>query len=887
MKMILRLIFKWIFIPVFSSCLLGTGALFFFKDRICQFVLSEVNTNLKVPIQVAEMDLSFWASFPNLSVDLEHLYVQESFEKSKKTDTLFYTDRLRLSFNPLDIYHGKYHVKKISVNPGKLVIRFNEKGEANYNILKSCPSPSNKDFKLTLKEIVISSLEVVYKNEVSHQSLYANLEQSKIAGDFSAAKFVAKSLGKLNLKRLNSGEITLVKNKNIAYDFAMNVDQKNGIFTIDKAELLIEKLPFSLLGKVTPDSLHFHVQSTNIQLADLVNTLSLDAAKDVKTYKGKGKIDFNLKVNGALTATELIAIKCEFKVENGSLTEPEYGVKIADIQLNGEYENTGSLGEYVALRKVQFNTIGGPFSGNFLLTEFKSPKLKAQANGVLNLRILHAIFHLPGVDRITGAVQVKTDLSLSSNPTSGEFVVERCDGQIDMKNVGLKLLDDQRNFKELNGHLFLRGNKAGIKNATLKVGSSDLKINGVFENIFPYINATGKLKSSVSLESKHLKTEDLAATSKTVKMEHGAVFSLPNNIVGEVNLDIEKLSYGTHHFEQLRSKMNIHERRLYFPQLSVVNAGAQMNGSLMVEEKQAERFVIITQIGSNNIRLKALFKEWDNFDQGVITDENISGKAAATVFFRAPFHLSKGIDFQGIEAKIDLKVVNGHLKNVASFKDITESLKTKSGKLVLGKSNIDALEKKWKDIDFETMENSIIIQKGMIEIPKMTIRSTALAMDLSGRHSFDNDIDYRIAFRFRDLKQQNYQSEFGQIIDDGTGIRLYLRMHGSLDNPMYEWDDEGRKLHAKEYREQEKKQAKSMLKAEFGFFQKDSTVKAYVPIAVPKEELNIKFGTTSKQEFPVDKKPPKESKLKKTLNSWKEQQKQEEKTIVKLKSGGG
>ena len=887
MKTFLRISVKWIFIPIFSCCLLVTGALFFFKDRICQFVLSEVNSNLNVPIQVAEMDLSFWSSFPNLSVDLEHLYVHESFEKAQKTDTLFYTDRLRLSFNPMDIYHGKYHVKKISVDPGKLVIRYNAKGEANYNILKPSPSPSNKDFKLTLKEIVLSSLEVVYKNEVSHQALYANLKQSKIAGDFSATKFVAKSLGKLNLKRLKSGEITLVKNKNIAYDFAMNVDQTSGIFTIDKAELLVEKLPFSLLGKVTPDSLYFHVQSKNIQLADLVNKLSLDAAKDVKTYKGKGKIDFNLNVNGALTATEPIAIKCEFKVENGSLTEPEYGVKIADIQLNGVYENTGSLGEFLALRKVQFKTIGGPFSGNFLLTEFDSPKLKAKANGLLNLRILHAIFHLPGVDRITGAVQVKTDLSLSSNPTSGEFVVERCNGQIDMKNVGLKLLDDKRNFKELNGHLFLRGNEAGIKNATLKIGTSDLKVNGVFGNIFPYINATGKLKTSVSLESKHLKIEDLGSTSKADKIENGSVFSLPNTIEGDLNLDIEKLSYGKHLFEQLRSKMNIHERRLHFPQLSVVNANALINGSLVVEEKQAERFIISTHIESNNIRFKALFKEWDNFEQSVITDENINGKAAATVFFRAPFHLSKGIDFQGIEAKIDLKVVNGHLKNVASFKDITESLKTKSGKLVLGKTNIDALEKKLKDIDFETMENSIIIQKGMIEIPKMTIRSTALDMDLSGRHSFDNDIDYRIAFRFRDLKQQNYQSEFGQIIDDGTGIRLYLRMHGSLDNPIYEWDDEGRKLHAKEYREQEKKQAKAMLKAEFGFFQKDSTVKAYVPSAVPKEELNINFGPKSKQEFQEVKKPPKDSKLKKTLNSWKEQQEKEAQTTIKLGSGGG
>jgi hypothetical protein len=112
-------------------------------------------------------------------------------------------------------------------------------------------------------------------------------------------------------------------------------------------------------------------------------------------------------------------------------------------------------------------------------------------------------------------------------------------------------------------------------------------------------------------------------------------------------------------------------------------------------------------------------------------------------------------------------------------------------------------------------------------------------------------------------------------------------MHGTLDKPIYEWDSEGRKVQAKEYRQEEKAQAKSMLKAEFGFFQKDSTVKAYIPKDVPKEDLKIKFGPASKQEFMEEKKQTKDSKLKKTLNTWKEQQEKEQQSGVKLGSGGG
>jgi len=333
--------------------------------------------------------------------------------------------------------------------------------------------------------------------------------------------------------------------------------------------------------------------------------------------------------------------------------------------------------------------------------------------------------------------------------------------------------------------------------------------------------------------------------------------------------------------------MNIEHRRLHFPQMSLVNAEALLSGALIIEEKQPEKFMLTTQIAGKNLKFKALFNEWENFGQSVIQEKHISGRAEAKLFLRAPFSLAKGITYSGIEAKIDLKVYNGHLKNVPSFKDITESLKTKSGKLVLGEESIQQLEDKLKDVDFQTMENSIFIRNGQVEIPKMTIRSTALDMDVSGRHSFTDEIDYRFAFRFRDLKATKSQTEFGQVIDDGTGIRLFLRMHGTLEKPIYEWDAEGRKAQAKEYRQEEKVQAKSMLKAEFGFFKKDSTVKSFVPKDVPKEDLKIKFGPASKQEFMEEKKQTKDSKLKKTLNSWKEQQENSQKSGVKLGPGGG
>jgi hypothetical protein len=449
----------------------------------------------------------------------------------------------------------------------------------------------------------------------------------------------------------------------------------------------------------------------------------------------------------------------------------------------------------------------------------------------------------------------------------------------------LKFLEDKRLFRNLNAAFFLKGNQAGFRNAVVEVGETDLKVNGVFTNIFEFLNGTGNLQSEIEIESKQIKLEDLGTTSKEDKIQDGRAFILPENINGSVNLIVGNLLFDKHQFKHIVGKMNLKQRKIHFPQISLVNAEALVSGAIVIEEKLPEIFSITANVASRNIQFKPLFKEWDNFEQSVITADNISGRAEADLYFHAPFDLRSGIIMKAIQSKLDLRVFDGELRNISSFKEIVESLKSSAGKLVLGKNSIAELEKKLAVISFKTIENSLFIKDGKLEIPKMKVMSSALELDISGVHSFENEIDYRFGFRFRELKANVRDSEFGEVLDDGTGLKIFMRMYGHLDNPTIEWDKASKKEQAKENREQAKQDAKSILKSEFGMFKKDSTIKVYVPKDIPKEELKVQFGPATKEEFKVEEKAKKDSKLKKTLQGWKEQQEQQEKASFQV--GGG
>src|SRR5690606_1864421 len=326
-------------------------------------------------------------------------------------------------------------------------------------------------------------------------------------------------------------------------------------------------------------------------------------------------------------------------------------------------------------------------------------------------------------------------------------------------------------------------------------------------------------------------------------------------------------------FEQVQGELQLTNRTLNFSNIKFKTSGANVSGNIRIKETSEEYFQTVSNLSSTNIQLRQLMKDWNNFSQEVIRSEHISGQAAASLFLDAPFDLRTGINFKQIKSELNLKIENGRLKDVETFKSMVESMKSPTTKLLLGANNIKSFGDKLMDLRFETLENTLYIKDGVITIPEMKINSSALNIETKGTHSFDNTIDYRFSFRLKDLKEKK-TSEFGEIVDDNTGFMVYLRMYGNLDNPQFAWDKDSKAEDRKAYNEQEKQNVKSMLKSEFGIFKKDSTVQHYQEVKKQKEVLEVEYGndTKQKEEFEQQKKK-KDSKLNNFLDKMKEEEK--------------
>jgi hypothetical protein len=875
----------WFIGIILGIFLLISGGLYYFKDEICGYVIGEANQHLKAKVSVSNVDLTFWGTFPKLSVDFNEVFIQDSYEKSTNRDTLLFTERIRLKFNASDVWNEKYNVQEIEIFPGTIQLKINKDGQNNYDILKETKDTTAAKFNVSLEKVNFENVRFSYKNKSTGQYYSNYLNQLDLEGKFSEKEYAMHCKSDLFVNQAKSGDVTLVSNKHANFDLKINVNQETDVVEIPKAILYVANLPFEINGKVTPEDLKFRIHSKNLQLEDVANNLSHSSLSNIKKFEGSGAVDFDLYLEGKMDSDESPEINCKFGINSGNLTEPSKGLKLKNIFLKGRYSNQGGKEkEFLNLSDISFSTIGGPFSGNLLLTNFDSPIYAGNAKGILDLAVGQSIIAFPGIQDVKGRVDLNNEFNIQAITNEDESVqydIRKCDGDVHLENVSLQMKDDKRLFSDINGFVYLRDSELGIEDITLKVGSSDLKVNGVFQDIIGFFRDENKLMADVDVSSNFMDIQDLSTETKEEQISDGRDWIMPTNVDGNVSFEAGEIKYEKHRFKKFKGDLAVGKRVLQFSDVTVQNANADIRGGLTIEERTPEVFTISTQLASDNIEFKALFHEWNNFEQEVISEDNIYGKAHVLLDFSAPFDLKNGVIKNAIKSQIQLKIIGGRLKNVSTFKTITESLKSSKAKLIIKKNNINDFEKKLLDLKFETLENTLIIRNGQLEIPKMMIHSSAMDIELYGKHDFDDNIDYHFSFRFREIQTQKSQDEFGTIIDDGTSMKIFVRMHGNLDNPIIEWDQDARKEQAKENREAAKQDAKSIFKSEFGLFKNDTTVKMYQPIKQQKEELKMEFGP-DKKEDPLEeekKKIKKETKIGKTLKDWKKEAEKEKKEV--------
>ncbi len=832
-----KLVFWTFFISLFFVTVI-TVVLHVYKDDIEQFAIAELNEYLTTNVEVRNIELSIFHDFPNASLKFEHVFAADAFKEMQSNDTLLYADELFFHFNLLDIWSGDYKVKRGSIHRGQINLKTTKTGDVNYEIAKpSEDSLKDSNFSFLFELLKVEDVDFAYINRFTNQSYELTLNDALLRGDFAATKYDLAAEGDLHIKRLKSGSFTLISNKDAQLNLQMDIDTDAKRYVFKTGDLAVEKMKFNMTGAIDSSTIDLSLVGKKIQIAALANSLASrnndpdNPSGNVsgnQLYNGEGLFNFTATVNGGLGKTIMPAIDANFEVMDGSIIEPENQLKIYAINIAGRYQNQQTdREEELDFKSFSFKMLNSNFTGSGQMRNFSQPTFRTKAKGNLDLAAFNQFFKFKNVDELSG--NVKLDLScviqfFDPEYRKDKFQFSESYGSIDLSKVVFKSTESHLRFADISGNILVNGKDAAAKNLTIKTAKSDLTLNGAMKNFIPYLEGRGSLGLIASLESTQIDLNEFLGPSNSEKKGDLTMFELPNDLNVNLELDLKKFNWENHAFKNITGQFLLANRKATVNGFKLSTLNGVVSGLLSLTNRLEQGNVINGKMNFSNIDIKALFAEWKNFDQKSITSEHISGKVNGAVDLLLLFNPYFSLIEDKIYLKAAIEMSNGALVNLETMQAITDYMRSnKALKLMLNK-HIDQFEEKLMNLKFSKLSNEIEIENRRINIPKMTIKTNALDVDLFGWHDFDNNIEYHFSFRFRQLKTKPEYTEFGKVEDDGLGIIIYMTMSGTIDDPVFSLDKDARKNDVKANIEAEKTNMKSILKTEFGMFKKDSTI---------------------------------------------------------------
>ncbi len=842
-------------IGLFLALVFGLMALiiWLYEDEIKQYAVEQLNRNLKVDVEVEEIDLTLFDNFPSASLRFTNTFIADANDPTGK-DTMLYAETLYFDFNFWDMLGGDYKVSKVAAENAVIKLRIDTLGQENYNIWISDSTAKQDDkFSFALEEVELNQVRLLYQNGANAQDYRIHSEQINFTGDFSNKQYDLTTESDLHIDLFESNTVTYVEDKEAAINVILNIDRDSSIYTIDQAAFAVEDLEFDVTGNYSnrndSSMLDLNIKGRNIDLEQAFTIFPEEYFEFLMRYDATGMLVFETDVTGLVSKTESPEVKADFHLENGSMTEKSTGAHLSNLSLQGHFESksekTGT--ELLKLTELSANLEDGTISGDVSVQNFAEPEIVSNLKGQIKLERLAGFINSKEIKELKGNSSFDTHFSgvfkNVENVNEKTVKISQSNGYLKFSDASFQMYDSHIRLSDLNGKFSLKKNNAAISGLTGKVQSSQFKADGIFKNFLPFLMSKNQvLTVEADFRSKAIQLDEILASDNvsTAGTAPSAGLNFPENINLNLKAHLSELNYGKFSAKNLKGIVKLRDRKLSARNVTFnANKGRYIVSSEM-EQTGKNEFFWTTDATVKDIDIRNFFDQLDNFGQDYLTGENLKGRANISLSMGAVLDGHMNIDQDRLYATTDISLRKGELINQQSLQDIANYLH--ENKLVRAAVDTELLKKKLKHVKFSELKNTIEIKDRNIIIPKMTIKSNVMDLGISGMHGFNDDIDYHFNFRLREVLVKNKnQEEFGPVIDDGLGVKLFLHMYGNLNDPHYELDKEERKLERKEAIAQEKVEFKSILKQEFGLFKKDSTVPIHQEKKAPEATFEVEW----------------------------------------------
>lgn len=747
-------------------------SVFLFKDRIIQQFINEANKSLNTPVRIARIDISAFRDFPNMAIVLEDVYIEDSHPGDYPLAT---AHKIFFSLNPIEMWRGNYRIKGLRIDDCETNLKINAAGVANYVILKETAESENKNISFNLKDVRLNNIQINYTDHWKDQ--HHQFTSEKLLATVTLAKNVYKIIAKgdITCGQIGIGNRKLLVGKTFDVNAHLDYDDKQKQISIDTSRLKIDGAVFTVSGNYffkEKSSIDLTASGQETTLRNLLSLLPQELTKLAKEYKSEGDVYFNLHLKGEISARKSPFISINFGFNDATFTHPQSGMKIEHANLEGSYASSSvsSLDRSeLFLKKITGELNGKSFTSNLSIQNFNRPLIDFDFRGELEANSLGQFFPLEDFKNLSGNfkadVSLMGEIELLKKKATAQQV--KISGTIDLSHIHITYGKEEIELKDLNGALQFNNNDLALSNVSGHLGESDFLLNGFFKNIVTYLLFEDQpIGIETDLKSEHLDLDKLFAIGFGTNNNNDFRFSISPNVHFNFNCDIGSLNYKKLKARHVKGDLLIKNQMAVSRHFTFDGLGGSLTMNGILDARNPKAIDISTAFQIKEVNIDSVFYVFENFYQDFIQDKHLKGNAFADVNLEMTLNEKLNLYPETLVADISATIKNGELNNFEPLQALKKYL------------DDEGLNK----LRFADLKNEIHIENKTIYIPQMEIKSNVTTIQLSGTHSFDQKIDYRVVAPLRSRKKIDPDEAFGAIEEDAKGqTKLFLKITGTTN----------------------------------------------------------------------------------------------------------
>ena len=458
------------------------------------------------------------------------------------------------------------------------------------------------------------------------------------------------------------------------------------------------------------------------------------------------------------------------------------GVSLSGKITNGDEQNFRTTN--IEITQFDAKTENGFLKGNFTIQNLNKYYLTANLSSSWDLAEINHYFEDSPFFNLQGNLIANTQYSgyiSFDKKFKNHFLRAQHTSSTTFENASFSYKNFPLGFNFQSANcVFRNANVVEVKSSAFTIADSDLNFDGDITDLIAYIlNKKDEIYVTGDLNSTYIKFDELL-TLKDLSEGKGTG-TMPTWINANLNTNITTFSYDDFIASEITGTLAYKNMTLTGENMLLNSLNGNIAGNFKFYESANNKLKLFSQLNLTRLNIRNAFLAFDNFKQDFITAKHIKGVGTAEIQMQSSWKPGFIFEEEELKVKSHLIIEKGELIHFKPLESLSDYV------------SLDDL----KEVKFSTLENTIEIDNKVITIPTMEIKSSALSVFVSGTHTFEQEINYRIKLllselmstKFRKKNTRIKKTEFGEVEENGKIFNtIYFKMTGNSEDPNISFD---------------------------------------------------------------------------------------------------